>query len=487
MILVPVLLQLALFIFLIGLVILLWNLHPTVAAVCTAFTGLLILFFLVINALPIYRPDCCYRSPQALLIYSIIGAFHSQIQGLLQQWIQLCTSHRFKDTAFSHSDALWSSLLRCGAVVSQSLPNYPGWKTKERHDLREHSVALNVETAVTAYRTTLDPACLDCMHVALSSEPGAPLAHCITKLDVNLADGTVAAPTSLKPNILRRLSRMLLTALRQMLTIEAKNREDSWEPSVQRLLSLYIGVTSILNIPPTELALRTIFHISMDASSTENLYAALTYLAAAVDDRASVQHPITLTLLHAAEQWVDKHVPQPQGAEGPRSIVAAPEVSMVAFLIIAQCMDRVVRHRIEAPEEHALDVFLQHCNGARESLSRIPAFLPTTGMLCGARDEAENKRLCNQLSFGLKLLLDALVKLLQSVSHLPLADQPGVLLIDLTVVESLMSVWTTARMVLGRPEVNLIAPEQPQGTVERLERLQGDVDALFPQNYGPMM
>ncbi|PIL23218.1 hypothetical protein GSI_14527 [Ganoderma sinense ZZ0214-1] len=64
-----VLLQVALFLFLAGLLILLWTIHVTVAAVVTVFIGALFVFVLVITILPVFKLDCCYRSPQAYGIF----------------------------------------------------------------------------------------------------------------------------------------------------------------------------------------------------------------------------------------------------------------------------------------------------------------------------------------------------------------------------------------------------------------------------------
>ena len=66
-----VLLQIALFLFLAGLLILLWVIHETVAAVITVQVGALFVFVVVVTVLPIFRSDCCYRSPQALGLFTL--------------------------------------------------------------------------------------------------------------------------------------------------------------------------------------------------------------------------------------------------------------------------------------------------------------------------------------------------------------------------------------------------------------------------------
>ncbi|KAI0642788.1 hypothetical protein C8Q79DRAFT_882539, partial [Trametes meyenii] len=71
-ILIPFCLQVALILFLSGLLILLWNLHDTVAGITSSLAGLLMLVvFGFMTVAPAFRWDCSYRSPQALLVYAL--------------------------------------------------------------------------------------------------------------------------------------------------------------------------------------------------------------------------------------------------------------------------------------------------------------------------------------------------------------------------------------------------------------------------------
>ncbi|TBU23534.1 hypothetical protein BD311DRAFT_731138 [Dichomitus squalens] len=64
----PILLQLALLLFFIGLLDLLWTLHPVVAAVVTTIVAVSMLFAFITSVLPPLYPDCPYKSPQSWLI-----------------------------------------------------------------------------------------------------------------------------------------------------------------------------------------------------------------------------------------------------------------------------------------------------------------------------------------------------------------------------------------------------------------------------------
>ncbi|KAI0328800.1 hypothetical protein GY45DRAFT_1254186, partial [Cubamyces sp. BRFM 1775] len=61
----PVLLQVALGLFSAGLLVLLWNLHWTVAVVVACLVGVLFVFTVITSVLPAFRADCSYISPQA--------------------------------------------------------------------------------------------------------------------------------------------------------------------------------------------------------------------------------------------------------------------------------------------------------------------------------------------------------------------------------------------------------------------------------------
>ncbi|RPD54886.1 hypothetical protein L226DRAFT_435224, partial [Lentinus tigrinus ALCF2SS1-7] len=59
----PILLQLASVFFLAGLLVLLWTLHSTVAAIASLLVASFFTFFLSVTILPVFKSDCPYRSP----------------------------------------------------------------------------------------------------------------------------------------------------------------------------------------------------------------------------------------------------------------------------------------------------------------------------------------------------------------------------------------------------------------------------------------
>ncbi|TFK86552.1 hypothetical protein K466DRAFT_440255, partial [Polyporus arcularius HHB13444] len=64
----PILLQLASVLFLAGLLVLLWTLHNTVAAITSLLVALVFAFFIGFIIVPVFKSDCFYRSPASFAI-----------------------------------------------------------------------------------------------------------------------------------------------------------------------------------------------------------------------------------------------------------------------------------------------------------------------------------------------------------------------------------------------------------------------------------
>ena len=71
--LIPVILLAAMVLFLAGLIVLLWTIHPVVATVVTGLTSLLIVFFVVTTTLPTFARTCSYHSPQASTVSTLLS------------------------------------------------------------------------------------------------------------------------------------------------------------------------------------------------------------------------------------------------------------------------------------------------------------------------------------------------------------------------------------------------------------------------------
>ncbi|KAI0372480.1 hypothetical protein BV20DRAFT_1050799 [Pilatotrama ljubarskyi] len=86
----PVMLQLALGLYSVGLLILLWNLHPVVAALASTLVALLFMFTLATSVLPLFHDDCSYLSTQSLALYALWIKLYPPGRQLLYKAIRSC-------------------------------------------------------------------------------------------------------------------------------------------------------------------------------------------------------------------------------------------------------------------------------------------------------------------------------------------------------------------------------------------------------------
>lgn len=186
---IPLLLQLALACFLAGLLILLWTLHPTVAAIASALVGLLAVFTVVTAILPLFFHRCSYLLPQIRRLDSALW----RPKRFLHQWIGttpisvLCgvvsevldaarTSHSTLSSLDPRLHHLFVRLIKqatfwtTGSVfgflecVTRAPRSWGGrkqtWQGRERSDIRgdpksDNLTNWNIRVLLEAYSTTL--------------------------------------------------------------------------------------------------------------------------------------------------------------------------------------------------------------------------------------------------------------------------------------------------------------------------------------------
>ncbi|KAI0701270.1 hypothetical protein C8T65DRAFT_741795 [Cerioporus squamosus] len=219
-IIIPILLQVALFLFLVGLVMLLWTLHGTVAAVATSLVGTLFVFVAVTTLLPVVRVDCCYRSPQALGIFMAVREVRKATRGL------------WRRAPGKAAELAWRVYV--GACISRK--DLPSWHGREQIDVAKEKNALDRDQASMAYTTTFDSKYLDTLRPVLADLPWAHAVACYE--DIFHARtrlwGTSAARTQ------DRFARHSFDALHVLLTVMMTNGKepDTSEENVLRNLSV---------------------------------------------------------------------------------------------------------------------------------------------------------------------------------------------------------------------------------------------------------
>ncbi|KAL1945567.1 hypothetical protein VTO73DRAFT_2418 [Trametes versicolor] len=191
---IPILLQLALALFLTGMLVLLWTLHDTVAAIASTLVGLLATFTVVTSLLPLLNPKCSYLTPQIRavnaawkpkrILYwacSSISAWCHAISEFLDT-TRLASYHSLSSFDPRLHRYLTRLLLQVAIPSIQSMfcrlehavkrpetwkERKQTWQGRERSAIDELERGLDTQTLVEAYSTTLSPDALSAASVCL--------------------------------------------------------------------------------------------------------------------------------------------------------------------------------------------------------------------------------------------------------------------------------------------------------------------------------
>ncbi|OBZ72460.1 hypothetical protein A0H81_07872 [Grifola frondosa] len=165
--LIPILLQLALVLFLVGLLDLLWNLHRTVAIVTTVFVALLLLFSATTIVLPTFVADCFYQSPQALAFFLAVQGVQRMCGWLLEVVGRLAAAlnqanpvqGQAQEVSPTESSSTATHSMVIPPLVRSSLPasssgtsaeGYHGWQSRENNSISNLAPELDKELLAAA-------------------------------------------------------------------------------------------------------------------------------------------------------------------------------------------------------------------------------------------------------------------------------------------------------------------------------------------------
>ncbi|KAI0640842.1 hypothetical protein C8Q79DRAFT_1037483 [Trametes meyenii] len=247
----PVLLQLALALFSVGLLLLLWNLHHVVAVVVAALLGTLLLFTLVTSLLPAFFADCVYLSPQALAIFylytstirprrwvvrnALIPMYAYLVERLFVA-LELC--HGCAARLFASPSPDERSLksrfddYMCNLEAlqgGQCAPAHATWRGREQQAVLASSAFLDADILSHAYDVSLDGAYLDRAAICSAAFNKAALTRYFCHVRGSLTKHTrspIAAGDPLSwVSILR--SRPAPGIWHSLLVLLLKDREDS--------------------------------------------------------------------------------------------------------------------------------------------------------------------------------------------------------------------------------------------------------------------
>ncbi|KAL1936832.1 hypothetical protein VTO73DRAFT_7138, partial [Trametes versicolor] len=187
---IPILLQLALALFLSGMLILLWTLHETVAAIASTLVGLLAVFTVATTILPLINHECSYLTPQIRAVNAAwqpkryaywvchsmshkrctVTAIHTSTQHKLSTFCQ----HIGLYVSLDHWRSLWNRAWHTTQQLrSISFPpeawqeRKQTWQGRERREIDKLARGLDTQTLVEAYSITLSQDALSSASVCL--------------------------------------------------------------------------------------------------------------------------------------------------------------------------------------------------------------------------------------------------------------------------------------------------------------------------------
>ncbi|TBU41423.1 hypothetical protein BD309DRAFT_868310 [Dichomitus squalens] len=155
----PVLLQVSLALFLAGILVLLWHLHPTVASVASTLISLLLSFVVVTTVMPVFWRDCCYLSPPTYAIFRAVHRIHFLVTSLRKLFKALynCCDALINLEWLPVFIRSWFSELRLWAMRQDwNTVTVPTWRGRERTAVQSSASELDVDMIAQAYSTTMN-------------------------------------------------------------------------------------------------------------------------------------------------------------------------------------------------------------------------------------------------------------------------------------------------------------------------------------------
>ena len=167
----PLLLQIALVLFLVGLIIFLYTIHHALTIIVATFTSVLLGLIFLAAVIPAFSQDCCYYSPQSYAIFCVmewvkkllffIAHFHLIAWETFDRFIVI------KPGRFSGKDLMGK----------MSFLHPATWREGEHVAAAQGSAALDGDIVLKAYAITLDANCFKAAESCLVDIGSRDLAH----------------------------------------------------------------------------------------------------------------------------------------------------------------------------------------------------------------------------------------------------------------------------------------------------------------------
>ncbi len=294
----PILLQLASVLFLAGLLVLLWTLHNTVAAITSILVAIVFTFVIGFTLLPVFQSDCSYRSPASFAIYAVLRVICNEALRVIRavckviyrwstRWAEWINVHRvqFDRLGVFAYDGGYDSM--------------PTWRGRDQNEIYRQHGDLSRAVVTTAYSTTADTKFLASMPVIFSDLPPEQVPMCFVDIMcfMNAEWGHWHLPDRLLFEDAITLPLCATYGIRHMLARSDKGT-DGWANDTQAIFRHYfVGKESSAEL--AELACKTLCHYAMEHRALRRVFGnAFTTLRLMYDEQGA-RHTYD-TLAHGA-------------------------------------------------------------------------------------------------------------------------------------------------------------------------------------------
>ncbi|KAL1946898.1 hypothetical protein VTO73DRAFT_15002 [Trametes versicolor] len=240
---IPVLLQLALALFLAGMLILLWTLDPTVATVSSVLVAILGTFVLVTMFLPLFKAGCCYLSPQTLALYAVYARVARAFNVL-----RYSTFHPLREIVLRRHRAAAGTTGRILEKIGCALTACSGrrqprsgglrtWRGREQLFVTRTGHILDTDMLIMAYDASMDPESLSNAATCLSGKPPAIVIECFERLHgANERHYGRHSPYQVALFTNQTANDLWINVLLCLLKVDGSSRDAHWAKKIEDLL-----------------------------------------------------------------------------------------------------------------------------------------------------------------------------------------------------------------------------------------------------------
>lgn len=196
---IPMLLLFSLYLFLAGLLLLLWTLHPAVASVASVLVGILTIFTNGANTMPLFNDGCAYITPQGFLMHAV-----------LKNIVVPSISYPLPRELKSFIDWYFQIIRRLLGIDHLQVGT---WRGRERSAVNRLSEALDIDILIKAYDCTLDANTVSSASITLLDQSVECVLDYFLRLDSSIVGHFGAEPLWATPQDELLVCQVLFCAL----------------------------------------------------------------------------------------------------------------------------------------------------------------------------------------------------------------------------------------------------------------------------------